>query len=73
MTFKLNEIFYEETMDGRKIKSIIVMENDSKFIQNQYDDDNVVLTVIWEFSEAECVMTLTFKEIVYKRWFAVVH
>jgi hypothetical protein len=44
--FKLNEEFNEETMDGRKVKSLFVLESDNKLVQTQKDQDGKLVSTI---------------------------
>jgi fatty acid-binding protein 3, muscle and heart len=46
ITFKLNEIFPEETADGRHVKTIFTLEGNGKLIQTQRDNQNKVVCVI---------------------------
>lgn len=51
--FKLGEEFDEDTLDGRKVKSVIKMEGDNKLIQEQKGDKPTTITR--EFTDNEMV------------------
>lgn len=67
--FKLGEEFDEETLDGRKVKSVITLDGNT-FSQIQKSDKPS--TVIREFSESELVATCDYGGVVTKRWYKVV-
>ena len=52
ITFKLGEEFDEETLDGRKVKSVITMDGDNKLVQEQKGDKPS--TIVREFTADEC-------------------
>ncbi|XP_018799053.1 PREDICTED: probable fatty acid-binding protein [Bactrocera latifrons] len=56
INFKLGEEFDEETLDGRKVKSVITLEG-NKLVQEQKGDKPS--TIIREFTDSELVTTLT--------------
>ncbi|XP_067633562.1 probable fatty acid-binding protein [Eurosta solidaginis] len=60
ITFKLGEEFEEETLDGRKVKSVITLDG-NKLVQEQKGDKPS--TIIREFSDNELVTTLTLNNI----------
>ena len=66
--FKLGEEFDEETLDGRKVKSVMTMDGNT-LTQDQKGDKPS--TVIREFGETELVVTLKFGDVVSKRWYKV--
>ncbi|XP_011204530.1 probable fatty acid-binding protein [Bactrocera neohumeralis] len=56
INFKLGQEFDEETLDGRKVKSVITLEG-NKLVQEQKGDKPS--TIIREFTDSELVTTLT--------------
>ncbi|XP_037952337.1 probable fatty acid-binding protein [Teleopsis dalmanni] len=60
ITFKLGEEFDEETLDGRKVKSVITMDG-NKLIQEQTGDKPT--TIVREFTADELIVTLTIGDI----------
>ncbi|EDV91219.1 fatty acid-binding protein, muscle [Drosophila grimshawi] len=56
ISFKLGEEFDEETLDGRKVKSIITLDG-NKLTQEQKGDKPS--TIVREFSDSELITTLT--------------
>lgn len=47
LKFKLNEPFDEETIDGRKVNSVVSLEDGNKLVHTQRDrDNNNVVTVL---------------------------
>lgn len=56
LTFTLNQEFDEETMDGRKVKTVFTLEGNT-LTQTQSGDK--ASTIIREFTETECVCTMT--------------
>ena len=67
--FKLGEEFEEETLDGRKVKSVITMDG-NKLVQEQKGDKPG--TIIREFSDSELLVTCTIGDVTCKRWYKVV-
>ncbi|XP_065354721.1 probable fatty acid-binding protein [Calliphora vicina] len=60
ISFKLGEEFDEETLDGRKVKSICTMDG-NKLVQEQKGDKPS--TIVREFTDSELITTLTIGEI----------
>uniref|UniRef100_D3TLL9 Fatty acid-binding protein, muscle n=1 Tax=Glossina morsitans morsitans TaxID=37546 RepID=D3TLL9_GLOMM len=60
ITFKLGEEFDEETLDGRKVKSICTMDGNT-LIQEQKGDKPS--KIVREFKENELITTLTLGDI----------
>ena len=60
INFKLGEEFDEETLDGRKVKSVCTMEGD-KLIQEQKGEKPT--TIVREFTPTELTTTLTIGDI----------
>ncbi|XP_034665580.1 probable fatty acid-binding protein [Drosophila subobscura] len=60
ISFKLGEEFDEETLDGRKVKSIITLDG-NKLIQEQKGDKPS--TIVREFTDGELTTTLTFGDV----------
>ncbi|XP_014096051.1 probable fatty acid-binding protein [Bactrocera oleae] len=56
INFKLGKEFDEETLDGRKVKSVITLEG-NKLVQEQKGDKPS--TIVREFTDSELVTTLT--------------
>ncbi|XP_065201206.1 fatty acid-binding protein, muscle [Planococcus citri] len=70
ITFNLDEEFPEETLDGRKVKSVITLE-DNKLIQVQKNGKES--TIIREFTPEEVKMTLKVDDIVCTRVYKVLN
>lgn len=64
--FKLGEEFDEETLDGRKVKSVVTLDG-NKLIQEQKGEKPS--TIIREFSDTECIVTCTIGDIKCTRWY----
>lgn len=62
--FKLGEEFDEETLDGRKVKSIITLDG-NKLVQEQKGDKPH--TIVREFSDTALVATMTLNNVVCTR------
>ncbi|CAD6996438.1 probable fatty acid-binding protein [Ceratitis capitata] len=60
INFKLGEEFDEETLDGRKVKSVITLDG-NKLVQEQKGDKPS--TIIREFTDNELVTTLTINNV----------
>lgn len=60
LRFKLGEEFDEDTLDGRAVKSTMVIEG-NKLIQTQKMDK--VSTIVREFSDTECITTCTYGDV----------
>ncbi|XP_017491467.1 PREDICTED: fatty acid-binding protein, muscle [Rhagoletis zephyria] len=69
ISFKLGEEFDEETLDGRKVKSVITLDG-NKLLQEQKGDKPS--TIIREFTDSELVTTLTINDIKSVRVYKVV-
>lgn len=63
--FKVGEEFDEETVDGRKVKSVCTFESDDKLIHEQKGDKPS--TIVREFTEDTMNAIMTVGEIVCKR------
>uniref|UniRef100_A0A1Q3F8S3 Fatty acid-binding protein, muscle n=1 Tax=Culex tarsalis TaxID=7177 RepID=A0A1Q3F8S3_CULTA len=55
--FKLGEEFDEETVDGRKVKSVCTFEGDNKLVHEQKGDKPT--TIIREFTATDLTATMT--------------
>lgn len=55
--FKLGEEFDEETVDGRKVKSVCTFEGDNKLVHEQKGDKPT--TIIREFTASDLTATMT--------------
>lgn len=69
LKFTLGEEFDEETMDGRKIKSLVTIEG-NKMIQQQKGDKPV--TIEREFNDDELITKCIIGDLVATRWFKAV-
>lgn len=69
MKFTLNEEFEEETMDGRKVKSLVTFEG-NKMIQQQQGDKAV--RIEREFSDDELITKCIVADVVATRWFKAI-
>lgn len=69
MKFTLNEEFDEETMDGRKVKSLVTFEG-NKMIQQQQGDKPV--RIEREFTDDELITKCIVGDVVATRWFKAV-
>lgn len=67
--FKLGEEFDEETLDGRKVKSVITLDG-NKLIQEQKGDK--AHTIIREFTDTDLTTTMTLNNITCKRVYKAV-
>ncbi|KAL7034682.1 hypothetical protein ACKWTF_008055 [Chironomus riparius] len=67
--FKLGEEFENETLDGRKVQTVITLDGDT---MTQVEKGEKKSEIIREFSDTELVVTCTFDEIVSKRWYKLV-
>lgn len=68
--FKVGEEFDEETVDGRKVKSVCTFEGDDKLIHEQKGDKPT--TIIREFTADVLNATMTIGDIVCKRIYKAV-
>lgn len=69
LKFKLGEEFEEETMDGRKVQSVVTFEG-NKMIQQQKGDKAV--RIEREFNDDELVAKCICGDVVATRWFKAV-
>ncbi|KAI8121845.1 probable fatty acid-binding protein [Lucilia cuprina] len=60
ISFKLGEEFDEETLDGRKVKSVCTMDG-NKLVQEQKGDKPS--TIVREFTDSELITTLTIGDV----------
>jgi len=67
--FKLGEEFENETLDGRKVMTVITLDGDKL---TQIEKGEKKSEIIREFSDTELVVTCTFDEVVSKRWYKLV-
>lgn len=66
--FKLGEEFDEETIDGRKAKSVVTLDG-GKMNHTQKGEKEVF--TIREFTETELIVTSTYKGLTCKRFYKV--
>lgn len=64
ITFELGQEFDEETLDGRKVKSVCTLEG-NKLTQKQGGQPDS--TIVREFGESEMVATMTVGDVVCTR------
>ncbi|XP_023178427.1 fatty acid-binding protein, muscle [Drosophila hydei] len=69
ISFKLGEEFDEETLDGRKVKSVITLDG-NKLTQEQKGDKPS--TIVREFNDNELITTLTIGSITSVRVYKAV-
>lgn len=69
LTFKLDEEFVEETMDGRKVKTVFTLDG-NKLTQTQNGDADAA--IVREFTETECVCTMALKNVTCVRKYTAV-
>ncbi|XP_053967940.1 probable fatty acid-binding protein [Anastrepha ludens] len=69
INFKLGEEFDEETLDGRKVKSVFTLDG-NKLVQEQ--KSNKPSTIIREFTDSELVTTLTLNDVKSARTYKTV-
>lgn len=60
-SFKAGEEFDEETLDGRKVKTVCTFDGDNKLIQEQKGDKPT--TIIREFTDSELNVTMTLGDV----------
>uniref|UniRef100_A0A0K8TL91 Fatty acid-binding protein, muscle n=1 Tax=Tabanus bromius TaxID=304241 RepID=A0A0K8TL91_TABBR len=65
--FTPGEEFEEETVDGRKVKSVCTFENENKLVHEQKGEKPT--TIIREFTPTELVATMTVGDIKCTRWY----
>lgn len=68
--FKPGEEFDEETIDGRKVKSVCTFDGDDKLVQEQKGEKPT--TIIREFTPDTLNATMTIGDIICKRIYKVV-
>ncbi|XP_060878986.1 fatty acid-binding protein, muscle-like [Metopolophium dirhodum] len=66
IVFSLNEEFVEETLDGRKVNSII-RQDGNKLVHVQKSDKHSETTIVREFNPDELKMVLTIDKITCTR------
>ncbi|KAL4143518.1 hypothetical protein QTP88_005841 [Uroleucon formosanum] len=66
IVFNLNEEFFEETIDGRKVHSIISQDG-NKLVHVQKSDKHSETTIVREFKPDELKMILTIDKITCTR------
>lgn len=69
LTFTLGQEFEEETMDGRKVKTVFTLEGNT-LTQTQSGDK--ASTIVRVFSETECVCTMTLGNVTCVRKYTAV-
>lgn len=69
MKFKLGEEFENETLDGRKVQTVITLDGDK---MTQVEKCELKSEIIREFSEQELFVTCTYGDVVSKRWYKAV-
>lgn len=69
INFKLNEEFVEETMDGRKVNTVMTLDGNT-LTQTQKGDKASV--IVREFTDTECVVTMTLGNVTCVRKYASV-
>jgi len=67
--FKLGEEFDEETLDGRKVKSVCTLDGNTL---TQVQKTEQTSTIVRVFSETEVVVSLAYGDVSSKRWYKVV-
>lgn len=70
ITFKVGEEFDEETVDGRKVKSVCTFEGDNKLLHEQKGEKPT--TIEREFKEDEMTAKMTVNDIVCTRVYKAV-
>jgi fatty acid-binding protein 3, muscle and heart len=69
ITFQLGKEFDEETLDGRKVKSVCTLEgNTLKQVQNTDKKSELIRT----FGENELVVECVYGDVSCKRWYKLV-
>lgn len=63
--FKIDEEFEEETLDGRKVKTVMKFDGDNKLVQEQKGDKPS--TIIREWKGDELIVTMTMGNILATR------
>lgn len=67
--FKLGQEFEEETLDGRKVKSVCTLDGSTL---KQTQNTEKTSTLVREFGETECVVTCVYGDVTCKRWYKLV-
>lgn len=61
ISFKVGEEFDEDTLDGRKVKTVCTFDGDNKLVQEQKGEKPT--TIIREFTDDELNVTMTIGDI----------
>ncbi|KAG5680733.1 hypothetical protein PVAND_010223 [Polypedilum vanderplanki] len=69
MKFKLGEEFENETLDGRKVQTVITLDGNT---MTQVEKGEKKSVIVREFSDSEVVVTCEYDGVVSKRWYKVV-
>lgn len=69
LKFKLGEEFDEETLDGRKVKSIFTLEGN---VLSQSQKTDKTSTIVREFTDTEMIASCVYGDVTCKRWYKVV-
>nr|ABL09313.1 allergen Ale o 13 [Aleuroglyphus ovatus] len=67
ITFKLGEEFEEDRADGKKVKTVVNKESDTKLVQVQKGDKEV--TIVREFSDDGLTVTATVNGVTSVRFY----
>lgn len=65
----MGEEFEEETIDGRKVKSVVTLDGDNKLIHKQGGDKPS--TIIREFTDNQMIATMTVGDVTCIRKYEV--
>lgn len=68
--FKPGVEFENETLDGRKVNTVITFEGDNKMVQIEKGDKKS--EIIREFGDQELVAICTYDGVTSKRWYKIV-
>jgi hypothetical protein len=68
--FKLGEEFEEDVWFGPKVKSIVTLEGENRFVKRELSE--IPQTIVREFTETECVITTTRQDVTCKLYYQVV-
>lgn len=69
MKFKNGVEFENETLDGRKVQTVITLDGNK---MTQIEKGEKKSEIIREFGDTELVVTCTYDDVVSKRWYSVV-
>lgn len=69
MKFKLGEEFENETLDGRKVMTLITLDGNT---MTQIEKGEKKSEIVREFSDTELVVTCVYDNVESKRWYKVV-